>query len=233
MFNVYKIINNISTKELEGYSLDDVARLFKNSTDEKFKNKCFAYVFKNVYPMLLKIYNKPRFGYIQYDDKTEECLVAVLYALEHWDEKRGYKLSTYIYSKVNCSLISLETLYNSNKNKVFQNITYLEQDKTIYDHILNSIKYNSSEKLFNYIKDLDESSILNKDEIEYCKGILKGYTTNKQLSDYLNKKDITIYNKRTKKFITKQATEGNSLRYCQKLRSSIQTKLKKNNFSPF
>lgn len=233
MFNVYKAMNSISTIELEKYSIDEVAGLFQQSTNEIFRNKCFAYIFKNVYPMVLKIYNKPRFGYMHYDDKTEECLLAILYAIEHWDSTRGYKLSTYIYSKINCSLISLETVYNSNKNKVFRNITHLEQDSKTYDYLLNNIRYNSSEKLENYIKDLDSSSILNKDEIEFCKGILQGYTTNRQIAKKLDKKEITTFNNHTKKYITKSADEKLSLNYCQKLRTSIKNKIKKNNYSPF
>ena len=234
MFDTYKMISRVSVRDFENMELNDVTLQFQNSKDKNFRNKCFVYVFKNVYPMLLKIHHKPRYAILSNEEKTEECICRTLFAMEHWKPDGGQKISSYIYLAVESSLKTLVTKANNSKNKIFRNL--LHMTPKVSEYILGSIPYNSSEKLFHYIDDLNKSSILTKDEILYCQNILKGHRTVNEIAwEMIPKVDQSSkFRGKNKKLVSKPIkTEQDIIKYVGNLRTSIKKKLKENNNSPF
>jgi hypothetical protein len=235
MFDTYKIINAVSTKDLNSVDLNDLAIQFQNSKDEHFRNKCFAHVFKQVYPMLLKLHHDSKYSRLTNDEKTESCVFCTLHAMNRWKPKRGQKLTSYIYMIVNNDFKTLVSKSYNNKNKVFQSLCHNLSDTT-KSYILNSVTYNSSEKVFNYIKDLKSSPILTKDEISYCQNILKGYKTTKEMAKVMfsDIKQITTTRGKNHKLVTKPVNDESDLaKYVGQLKTSIKRKLKENHNSPF
>lgn len=231
MYDTYRSITSIPVKELEHLSLNEVAVLFQQSTDREFRNKCFAYVFKNVYPMLLGIHHNEKYAKLTHDDKTEECLCCTLYAMEHWTPKRGQKLSSYINMVVNsCFTTMLGKHVNCNKHKVFDNL--IEADDKTLGLILSSIKDTNDKKpMVDLICKLDNSTLLTRDEKDYCKNLMNGYVTNKEMASQMKHiTSIPRYNKKKKQFVSVPVkSEIALMNYCGQLKKSIQEKLTKSN----
>ena len=232
MYDTLNSILRINTDEFNNLELNDVVLRFQDSNDSKFRNKCFAHIFKNVFPMLWNLHQNPKYEAITYDEKTEECLCCVLAAMKLWKKDKGQKISSYIYTIISTQFLTLVSRYkNGNKYKVFDNLI---SNPEISDYALKCIPYNSSNKLYNFLKDLKHSRILNHDEIEYCEWLLKGYRTNKQIAEQMKLQEYPKYIKKNKEYVTLPiASEKDAIKYCSFLRQSIKKKLRENNYNLF
>lgn len=225
MYEVYKRLSKISTEEFEDYTIDEVTWMFQETDNKRFKNKCYVYVFKKLFPMLLKIHHKPRFAGLLNTDKTAECMYRVFLAMQKWKESKKVKLITYIYTSVTNALITMDTLSKNGAHNVFNKLVAL-QDKEL-NHILYSIPEKSNhEDTIDYYDMLNNNTILNHDEKLYCKKLIEGYRTVNEVSKQLNKTSIPVHDLRTKSYTTIPITSANDLnKYCYKLRNSVKKKL--------
>ena len=58
MYNSLEIMRGVPVNDLRGLSLEEVVFKFQNTQDKKLQNRCFAYVFCELFPMLLKLHHK-------------------------------------------------------------------------------------------------------------------------------------------------------------------------------
>ena len=223
MYSVYRSLSKISTKELEDYSLEDVTWMFQQTDNKVFRNRCYTYVFKHLFAMLLKIHHKPAFASLPYEDRTEECMLRVLVCMEKWNENKKVKLITYIHTSVNNALKTLVTLSKNGKHNVYNNLISCDEKTTKY--ILESIPYTDNYRELEYKNFLNNNSIFSKDESILCQKIAEGYKTARELATQIKKDCITTYSKSKKQYLTSPLDNDGLIKYCGKLRTNIKKKL--------
>ena len=231
MFNSLKLIESVCTSDLDGLSLEEVVFKFQNTDDKKLQNRCFAKVFCELFPMILKIHHK--FKTLTFSERTEECIYCTYHAMKRYKfngAKNKMKFSSFLYLVVQNSLKGLVLRLNNNSNrKVWSNM--VECDSKLLNHIYNSIKANNTTNAREFILDLENSNILNKQEVDYCKGILLGYKSNKDMTDLVELVPKRKYDRKTKQFITTPLSDTNKLVQVSKIKKNLKEKVKNNNYS--
>lgn len=233
MYDSLQIMKGIPVDDLMGLPLEEVVLKFQTTEDRKLQNRCFAYVFCNLFPMILKLHHKH--PTLTLTERTEECICCTLHAMKKFGTKQlanKTKFSTFLYLVLSNSLKGMVIRSENNcKKKVWSNLISCDTKTLNYILDVSAPDKLSTADYNKFLMELDNSSILSKDEIEYCKQVLLGYKTNKEIAENMHITSVCNYNKKQKKFITKPVDErGANIRVAE-IKRSIKRKAKENNYS--
>lgn len=229
MFDTYKSMKSVPTRELSNLTIEEAVVKFQTTTNLSEQNKCYAYVFCSLFPMLMKIHHK--YATLTIAERTEECLIRLLHSMRKYSASKNVKFTTYIYGNLNRSLISLchQATHNC-RRKVWQNLADL--DPTVKAHVINSTKDTETRQAYSeFISNLNNSSILSSQEIDFCKSVLFGFKYNKDIVTAMNLTSCGKYDKRTRKYTHVQLTHADALKHLSAMKRNIKKKVKENNLS--
>lgn len=243
MFNSYKLFHSVVTTQLDNLTINEVIQKFQDTNDKKVKNMCFARVFCELFPLILKVHHK--FVDLPTEIKTEECIHKTLNAMKRFNvENKKAKFSSYLHLSLENSLKGLtKSQYNLNR-KVWKCL--IDCDDKTRKHIQDSIRSYSDIPSKEFMLDLERNTVLNKLETDYCKALLLGQPIKKipdliDIASSVNFKNP--YKKRTQKKSTRKSNNNvatttpsiispnTELYYLGKLKRSIKRKISENNFS--
>lgn len=231
MFNSLKLIESVCTSDLDDLTLEEVVFKFQNTNDAKLQNRCFSRVFCELFPMILKIHHK--FTSLTLTERTEECIYCTYHAMKKYkfNSDKKMKFSSFLFLVVQNSLKGLVLRLNNNDNrKVWSNM--VDCDSKILTHIYDSVKYKRDDiRDTEFNLDIDNSSILNKQEIDYCKGLMLGYKGNKDMLNLIDVKPRKVFDKESKKYITKPLSDTTKIAQIAKMKREMKKKIKANNYS--
>lgn len=205
MFETYKLMQKVNTTLLKEKTLEEVVFLFQTTADGRVKNKCFAYIFCELFPMLLKIHKK--YNNFSHEQKTEEIIGCLERSANKYKPQTKAKFSTFVYGNTIRHLINVYAASNRNKNKVWLNI----QHTTDNINPLSKVKYVDNNLRYNmFVNDL--KTIMEPEELSLCKLLMAGYK---------NKKDL--YNASYK-----MLSESQAYSKINKLKQNIKKKIQQN-----
>lgn len=205
MFETYKLMQKVNTTLLKEKTLEEVVFLFQTTADGRVKNKCFAYIFCELFPMLLKIHKK--YVNFNHEEKTEVVITCLERSIQRYKINTKTKFSTFLYGNIVNGFISYYERLNRNKNKVWLNI----QRTTDNTNPLSKVKYVDNNLRYNmFVNDL--KTIMEPEELSLCKLLMAGYK---------NKKDL--YNASYK-----MLSESQAYSKINKLKQNIKKKIQQN-----
>lgn len=229
MFETLKSMKSITTTELEGLTLEEVVLKFQNTQDISLQNKCYAYVFCNIFPMLLKIHHK--FNTLSTTERTEECLSCTLHSMRKYNTDKKVKFTTFIYGNLTRSFITLsERLLNNNKHKIWSNLTTM--DSSSLNYILRSVRdKDRNQEYRSYLLDLENSSILSQEEIDFCKTVIFGFRNNKEIAKQMKLTETSKYDKKLGRLVSVPLDEESATKYVATIKRNVKRKILQNNNS--
>ena len=191
MFDTYQMMTKYASKQYAKENMNNLAFRFRNTTDKIEKNKIYATLFVNLFPMMLKL-QRTHLD-IPNEEKVEICMEKLLTALKSFDHTK-VKFSTYYHQCLSNQLLSQDTKQRCTKRKVWRRVI---SDELKTDNAFKKIKSPISKDL-KLIEKLKDSDLLTTTEKEYCACILAGYSTQKELQEKLKlaerMKNITVDN---------------------------------------
>ena len=233
MFESFNRFSLVNTNELKGKTLEEVVRIFQETSSKKVRNKCFAYVFCDLFPMFLKLFNK----YTAPDpiEKVEECIYYVARSMSRYNlkDQDKIKFTSYVYGNISRAYITLTHNYSkNNKRKVWNNLVAWDEETLRW--YLSSIKdEDQSYANFDLIFSVDNNELLDQAEKDLCKSLILGYNKSEDLISRLKITHKQVKNQETKQLMTVPLTLNQAKSRLSKLKKSLRIKVKNNSYSLF
>lgn len=177
MYNSVKIFSKINVSVLKGKSYEEVVEIFQTTKDKRLKDKCFAYIFCDLFPMLLTIFQK--YTFIEPAEKVEHCISTLLHSMTKFSptgkNNKKIKFTSYAYGNIRNALLTATSLYtHNNKKKIWSNLISGNEENVTYtmNKVGENDKYMDNFDLVESIKNANLTDL----EKQLCIAYLKGYT---------------------------------------------------------
>lgn len=182
MFMAYK---SMISKCIPTFDINDTNSLvleFQECTHNKRKNEIYATLFCNHFPMMVKISNK--YHNFSNEEKVENCMCVLLYALNTYKKDCKTKFTTYFYQGLDNSYKTLISRSQTNKRKVWG---LIDRQEGCFDRALDKLSKRPIPKNdLDAIKRIQENDQLDAIEKDYCTCVLSGFTRSRDIADLLH-----------------------------------------------
>ena len=216
MFTTHKLHCAYVGGRYDDLSVQDLVIQFKGSEDKKEKDKIYSSLFCKLFPMIYKIQSK--YISLTYEQKVEYTDLCLMNSLRNYKLNSKAKFMSYFYGNLSRCFLGFSKIQNTNTKKaVWNNIVTLDQDlvKTILGNIPERKSFVDN---FDFFDTLNNSSLLNSLEKDYCKLLYAGFSKVADLISIFNEFNYSENKKRVE---------------LKKLKDNLKEKIRKNNYKLF
>lgn len=216
MLATQKMHSTYVRDQYDHLNVQQLVLLFKESNEKKEKDKIYSALFCKLFPAIYKIQRKyPSLTCEQRIEYTDLCL---LNSLRNYKTDSKAKFLSYFYGNLGrCFMGFAKTQVTNRKKAVWSNLLDADEETT-QRALLNVPEYRSFTDRIDFYDTLDNSSIMNSVEKEYCKLLYSGYS---KVADL-----ITIFN-------NFKYSENKKRAELKKLKDDLKEKIRRNNYKLF
>ena len=220
MYDTYRLMNSFKRESIEKQELEELVIKFNEGLDKKVISNYFACIYCKVFPAILKI--QKSFITLTNEQKVEESLFTLYRSITKYKKESKIKFCTYFYGNYKRALITLTDQQNCLNRRVWNNMILSSEkaNRALENNQSNKVDY------FDYLKELQQNDLLSCEEKLFCKSILTGFTSCRQIIDNMNIVNIDLFDCKRNKAITNPLTENQLKNRYVKVRESIRNKIR-------
>lgn len=213
MYSTYKSMCSCTTKYYLDKDLEDLCTLYRGTCDAGKRNKIYAAMFCNLFPMMLKIQSK--YYSLTNEQKVEHALWHLLRSIRYYKNNGKVKFATFFHTHFTNQMKTLLSTQNNLKNAAFTNI--VKDNQLAMKNYSNSVSDKAMEHTDWYMTEtINNSKYLSSEEKLLMNCMNQGFVKSRDIAYEMNRITNPM-----RKIIDEKA----ELRKVRKIKQNIKNKI--------